>query len=156
MNFAVLRDPRRALCTVCTAAMSTFGRYFRVTTFGESHGAAVGAVIDGCPPLLRLCEADIQPQLNRRRPGQSRVTTARKEGDRVAILSGTEGGVTLGTPLSLLVHNYNVKRSDYSNMLGTPRPGHADYTYQVVPRPIRAPAEHQSLTHSARMSASRR
>lgn len=118
--------------------MSTFGRYFRVTTFGESHGAAVGAVIDGCPPRLRLCEADIQPQLNRRRPGQSRVTTARAEADRVSILSGTEGGLTLGTPVSLLVHNRNVKRSDYSNMVGTPRPGHADYTYQVRDRGARA------------------
>ena len=111
--------------------MSTFGTIFRVTTFGESHCKGVGCIVDGVPPLLSLTESDIQPQLTRRRPGQSRLTTPREETDRVTILSGTERGVTLGTPIALLVPNENVKPGDYSEMDTIPRPGHADYTYQV-------------------------
>ncbi|HBT96597.1 MAG TPA: chorismate synthase, partial [Desulfobulbaceae bacterium] len=84
---------------------SVFGTLFKISTFGESHGKAVGVVIDGCPPGLALTEADIQPQLDRRRPGQSALTTGRKEGDQVKILSGTEKGHTLGTPIALLVYN---------------------------------------------------
>ncbi len=95
-------------------AGSSFGTLFRVTTFGESHCRGVGAIVDGCPPGLRLAEADIQPQLTRRRPGQSRLTTPRAETDRVTILSGTEHGVTLGTPIGLLVPNENVKPGDYA------------------------------------------
>jgi len=111
--------------------MSTFGTLFRVTTFGESHCRGVGAIVDGCPPNLPLTEADIQPQLTRRRPGQSRLTTPRSETDTVTILSGTERGVTLGTPIALLVPNANTAPGDYVEMSDVPRPGHADYTYQV-------------------------
>ncbi len=112
-------------------AGSSFGTLFRVTTFGESHCKGVGAIVDGCPPALRLAEGDIQPQLTRRRPGQSRLTTPRSETDIVTILSGTEGGVTLGTPIGLFVPNENVRPGDYAEMTSIPRPGHADYTYQV-------------------------
>ena len=111
--------------------MSTFGTLFRVTTFGESHCKGVGCIVDGCPPGLALAEPDIQPQLTRRRPGQSRLTTPRDEADQVTILSGTERGVTLGTPIGLFVPNENVRPADYSEMDAIPRPGHADYTYQV-------------------------
>ena len=110
---------------------STFGTLFRVTTFGESHGKGVGAVVDGCPPRLSLSEADIQPQLDRRRPGQSAVTTARDEADTVTILSGVENGKTLGTPIALLVANRDQRPGDYKEMLNIPRPSHADYTYQI-------------------------
>ncbi|KAG9407858.1 hypothetical protein AC1031_021097 [Aphanomyces cochlioides] len=110
--------------------MSTFGRFFRVTTFGESHCKGVGAIVDGVPPGLELVEADIQPQLTRRRPGQSKLTTPRDEKDLVTIQSGTERGVTLGTPVSLFVANENVRPQDYKEMSNVPRPGHADYTYQ--------------------------
>jgi chorismate synthase len=110
---------------------STFGTVFRVTTFGESHCAGVGAVVDGCPPRLPLNEADIQRQLDRRRPGQSRLTTDRNEADRVSILSGTENGLTLGTPIALLVPNKDQQPADYASMRQVPRPSHADYTYQV-------------------------
>ncbi len=110
---------------------SSFGTLFRVATFGESHGVGVGAVVDGCPPNLELCEADIQVQLDRRRPGQSDLTTPRQEADRVAILSGVEHGRTLGTPIGLLVHNQDQRPSDYGEMNIVPRPSHADYTYQV-------------------------
>jgi chorismate synthase len=109
---------------------STFGTIWRVTTFGESHGGAVGAVVDGCPPLLALTEADIQPQLDRRRPGQSALTTPRGELDVVKILSGTENGVTLGTPIALVVANRDTKPGDYAEMSNVPRPSHADFTYQ--------------------------
>ncbi len=108
---------------------STFGTLFRVTTFGESHCKAVGAIVDGCPPGLRLSEADIQPQLDRRRPGQSHLTTPRDEADQVQILSGTEGGVTLGTPIGLKVDNKDQRPGDYGSMRQIPRPSHADYTY---------------------------
>jgi chorismate synthase len=110
---------------------SSFGTLFKVTTFGESHGSGVGAVIDGCPPGLALSEADIQLQLDRRRPGQSDLTTPRQEADRVAILSGVENGRTLGTPIGLLVRNKDQRPGDYGEMSQVPRPSHADYTYQV-------------------------
>jgi len=111
--------------------MSTFGTIFRVSTYGESHCKGVGAIIDGCPPGLALTEADIQPQLTRRRPGQSKLTTPRDEKDQVTILSGTEHGYTLGTPIAIHVPNLNVRKKDYTEMLKIPRPGHADYTYQL-------------------------
>ena len=110
--------------------MSTFGRLFRVTTFGESHCLGVGCIVDGVPPGLELTEADVQPQLTRRRPGQSRLATPRDEQDKVVIQSGTEMGVALGTPVSMFVPNLNVKPLDYAEMSNTPRPGHADATYQ--------------------------
>ncbi len=110
---------------------STFGTLFRVTTFGESHCKGVGAVVDGCPARLALTDADIQVQLDRRRPGQSAVTTARSEEDKVTILSGTEKGLTLGTPIALLVLNRDQKPGDYEAFRDIPRPSHADYTYQM-------------------------
>lgn len=110
---------------------STFGTVFKVTTFGESHGKSVGAVVDGCPPGLELSEADIQPQLDRRRPGQSRLTTDRDEADRVTILSGVEDGRCLGTPVALSVPNRDQKPGDYKSIQSIPRPSHADYTYQM-------------------------
>jgi len=110
---------------------SSFGTLFRVATFGESHGVGVGAVVDGCPPNLALCEADIQLQLDRRRPGQSDLTTPRQEADRVTILSGVEHGRTLGTPIGLLVRNQDQRPGDYREMDAVPRPSHADYTYQL-------------------------
>ena len=110
---------------------STFGTVFRVTTFGESHGKGVGAVVDGCPPGLAISEKDIQPQLDRRRPGQSRLTTDRDETDQVTILSGVENDRTLGTPIALSVANRDQKPGDYASMLSIPRPSHADYTYQM-------------------------
>jgi chorismate synthase len=110
---------------------STFGTVFRVTTFGESHGKGVGAVVDGCPPGLAISEEDIQPQLDRRRPGQSRLTTDREETDQVTILSGVENGQVLGTPIALSVANRDQKPVDYAAMLSIPRPSHADYTYQM-------------------------
>lgn len=110
---------------------SSFGTLFRVTTFGESHGQGVGVVIDGCPPGISLSEADIQPQLDRRRPAQSKLTTSRKEADRIAILSGVENGLTLGTPISLMVKNMDQRPGDYREMRSIPRPSHADYTYRM-------------------------
>ena len=110
---------------------SSLGTLFRVSTFGESHGIGVGAIVDGCPAGLALSEADIQPQLDRRRPGQSDLTTPREEADQVAILSGVENGVTLGTPIGLLVHNKDQRPGDYGEMDQVPRPSHADYTYQL-------------------------
>ena len=110
---------------------STFGTIFKVTTFGESHGKGVGAVVDGCPPGLTLDESDIQPQLDRRRPGQSRLTTDRDETDRVTILSGVENGLVLGTPIALSVGNRDQRPGDYAAMQTIPRPSHADYTYQM-------------------------
>ncbi|KAJ6573932.1 chorismate synthase [Mycena vulgaris] len=109
--------------------MSTFGTLFRVTTFGESHCASVGAIIDGCPPGLQLSAADIQVQLDRRRPGQSDLTTPRNEKDAVLLQSGLEHGVTLGTPIALLVRNEDQRPHDYSETDLYPRPSHADYTY---------------------------
>ena len=110
---------------------STFGSLLRVTTFGESHCKGVGAVLDGCPPRLPLCEDDIQRQLDRRRPGQSRLSTDRQEADRVTILSGVENGLTLGTPIGLFVANKDHIPKDYKEMQFIPRPSHADYTYQL-------------------------
>lgn len=110
---------------------SSFGTLFRVATFGESHGVGVGAVVDGCPPNFELSEADIQVQLDRRRPGQSDLTTPRQEADRVTILSGVEHGRTLGTPIGLLIRNQDQRPGDYGEMDLVPRPSHADYTYQV-------------------------
>jgi chorismate synthase len=110
---------------------STFGTLFRVTTFGESHGKGVGAVVDGCPPGLALSEMDIQPQLDRRRPGQTRLTTDRDESDRVTILSGVENDRVLGTPIALCVANKDQRPGDYAQMKSVPRPSHADYTYQI-------------------------
>ena len=110
---------------------STFGTIFRVTTFGESHCKGVGAVVDGCPPRLSLSEADIQPQLDRRRPGQSALTTDRNEADQVTILSGVENGKTLGTPIALSVPNRDQRPADYGAMADIPRPSHADFTYQT-------------------------
>lgn len=108
---------------------NTFGTLFTVTTFGESHGPAIGCVVDGCPPGLVLSEADIQPELDRRKPGTSRHVTQRKESDTVQILSGVFEGRTTGTPIALLIHNEDQRSKDYSNIADTFRPGHADYTY---------------------------
>ena len=109
--------------------MSSFGTLFRVTTFGESHCRGVGCIIDGCPPGLPLQESDIQPQLTRRRPGQSALTTPRNEKDQVQIQSGTERGITLGTPISLFVKNEDQRPVDYESVDLAPRPSHADFTY---------------------------
>ena len=110
---------------------SNFGTLFRVSTYGESHCKAVGVVIDGCPPGFRLSEADIQKQLDRRRPGQSSLTTDRQEQDQVTILSGTENGITLGSPIALKVNNKDQRPGDYGDMEAIPRPSHADYTYMA-------------------------
>jgi chorismate synthase len=108
---------------------SSFGELFRVTNFGESHGPAIGCVIDGCPPGLALATSDIQPDLDRRRPGTSRHVTQRNEADGVEILSGVYEGLTTGTPICLLIRNTDHRSRDYGNLLDTFRPGHADYTY---------------------------
>ncbi len=110
---------------------SLFGEVFRISTWGESHGGGVGVVIDGCPPRLPLCEADIQPDLDRRRPGQSDIVTPRKEEDTCKILSGVFQGLTLGTPISVLVPNTDARPSAYSEMETMFRPSHADFTYQT-------------------------
>ena len=109
---------------------NSLGRLFRITTFGESHGPAVGVVIDGCPPRLAIEVQDIQRELDRRRPGQSRLTTQRKEGDEVEILSGLNEGLTTGTSIALLVRNQDARSKDYSEMRDKYRPSHADYSYQ--------------------------
>jgi chorismate synthase len=108
---------------------NTFGKLFTVTTFGESHGEALGAIVDGCPPGLELCEEDLQCDLDRRRPGSSRHTTQRKEADRVRILSGVFEGKTTGTPIGLLIENTDQRSKDYSKIKDQFRPAHADYTY---------------------------
>ncbi|MBL0719722.1 chorismate synthase [Piscinibacter sp. Jin2] len=108
---------------------STLGHLFRVTTFGESHGPAIGCVIDGCPPGLPLSVEDIQPELDRRRPGTSRHVTQRQEADQVEILSGTYEGLSTGTPIALLIRNTDQRSKDYGNIVQTFRPGHADYSY---------------------------
>lgn len=110
---------------------SSMGIRFKVTTFGESHGPGIGAVVDGCPSQIPLSEADIQPQLDRRRPGQSALTTSRDEKDSVTILSGVRQGMTLGTPIALMVQNTDCRPSDYKEVAEAPRPSHADYTYQL-------------------------
>ena len=108
---------------------NTFGNFFAVTNFGESHGPAIGCVIDGCPPGMSLTEADIQPDLDRRRPGTSKFVTQRNEPDAVEILSGVYEGKTTGTPICLLIKNTDQRSKDYGNILASFRPGHADYTY---------------------------
>src|SRR3954449_7180068 len=116
---------------------NTFGHMFRVTTFGESHGVAIGCVVDGCPPLLPLSAEDIQRDLDRRRPGQSRFTTQRQELDTVKILSGvmahpeTGRDVTTGTPIALMIENTDQRSKDYSDIKDKYRPGHADWTYDI-------------------------
>src|SRR5499426_2124509 len=110
---------------------NSFGHLFRITTWGESHGGGVGVVVDGCPPQLALSEADIQPDLDRRRPGQSRIVSPRKESDVIQILSGTFEGKTLGTPISLWVKNEDARPEAYTEMAEKFRPSHADYTYQA-------------------------
>ncbi|MBB5711691.1 chorismate synthase [Sphingomonas xinjiangensis] len=110
---------------------NSFGRVFRFTTWGESHGPALGAVVDGCPPGLNLSEADIQPFLDKRRPGQSRFTTQRQEPDQVRILSGVFEGRTTGTPISLMIENVDQRSKDYSDVAQAYRPGHADYAYDA-------------------------
>ena len=108
---------------------STFGHLFRVTNFGESHGPAIGCVVDGCPPGMPLSEADLQHDLDRRKPGSSRHVTQRRESDRAEILSGVFDGVTTGTPIALLIRNEDAKERDYDDLVDSFRPGHADYTY---------------------------
>src|SRR6201984_2869643 len=116
---------------------NTFGHMFRVTTFGENHGVAIGCVVDGCPPLLPLTSEDIQRDLDRRRPGQSRFTTQRQEPDAVKILSGvfaeagSPGLMTTGTPITLVIENVDQRSKDYSDIKDLYRPGHADFTYDV-------------------------
>ena len=108
---------------------NTFGTLFTLTSFGESHGPAIGAIVDGCPPGIELSAADLQPDLDRRRPGQSKFTTQRREADEVEIMSGVFEGKTTGTPIGLLIRNQDQRSSDYSKIAETFRPGHADYTY---------------------------
>ena len=110
---------------------NTFGELFRLTTFGESHGPAIGGIIDGCPPGIKLCEADIQPYLDKRRPGQSKYTTQRREPDEVKILSGVFEGKTTGTPIGLLIENTDQRSKDYGDIKDKFRPGHADFTYNA-------------------------
>jgi len=112
-------------------SVNSFGRLFRFTTWGESHGPALGAVVDGCPPGLALSEADIQPFLDARRPGQSKFTTQRQEPDQVRILSGVFEGKTTGTPISLMIENVDQRSKDYSDVAKAYRPGHADYAYEA-------------------------
>jgi len=112
-----------------TMSGNTFGKLFTVTTFGESHGPAIGCVVDGCPPGMALSADDIQPELDRRKPGTSRHVTQRKESDRVEILSGVFEGKTTGTPIALLIRNEDQRSKDYGDIAETFRPGHADYTY---------------------------
>ncbi len=110
---------------------NTFGRLLRLTTWGESHGPAIGAVLDGCPPGIALSEADIQPWLDKRRPGTSRFATQRREPDQIRILSGTFEGRTTGTPIGLMIENQDARSKDYSDVAGSYRPGHADYAYDA-------------------------
>lgn len=123
------RATTRKLCVSVSAAGSTYGNNFRVTTFGESHGKGVGCVIDGVPPRLAITEDEIQLELDRRKPGQSIITTPRKEDDIAEILSGVVDGVTLGTPIAIVVRNKDQKSQDYSEMSVAYRPSHADATY---------------------------
>lgn len=110
---------------------NSIGKLFTVTSFGESHGKAIGCIVDGCPPGMELSEADIQPDLDRRRPGQSKYTTQRKEADQVEILSGVFEGKTTGTPIGLIIHNTDQRSQDYGAIKDQFRPGHADFTYQA-------------------------
>ena len=110
-------------------SFNTFGKLFRFSTWGESHGPAIGCIVDGCPPNINLKEQDIQVELNKRKPGQSKFTTQRKEDDRVQILSGVFEGKTTGTPISLIIYNQDMRSKDYGNIKDKFRPGHADFTY---------------------------
>lgn len=110
-------------------AGNSFGQLFRITTFGESHGGGVGVVVDGCPPGLPIADSDIQTQLDRRRPGQSSITSPRKEQDQIHILSGVSDGLTTGTPIMMLAYNQDVRSEDYNDLRTMYRPGHADYTF---------------------------
>src|SRR2546429_6787929 len=110
---------------------NTFGQLFRVTTFGESQGGGIGVVIDGCPPKIDISEADIQRELDRRRPGQSKITSQRREEDRCEILSGIFEGKTLGTPIGILVRNQDARPQDYAEVAKKFRPSHADFTYEA-------------------------
>ena len=110
-------------------AGNTYGELFKITTFGESHGGAVGVVVDGCPPGLALSEADVQEQLDRRKPGQSDITTPRKEEDTIHILSGVFEGYTTGTPIMMLAYNKDARSEDYNELHKAFRPSHADFTY---------------------------
>ena len=110
-------------------AGSIYGKLFRISTWGESHGKGIGVVVDGCPAGLSLCEEDIQKYLDRRKPGQSKFTTQRQEDDAVEILSGVFEGKTTGTPISMVVYNKTQRSQDYSEIAGYYRPGHADYTF---------------------------
>ena len=110
-------------------SFNTFGKLFRFTTWGESHGPAIGCIVDGCPPLINLKQEDIQKELNKRKPGQSKFTTQRKESDKVEILSGVFEGKTTGTPISLIIYNEDMRSKDYGDIKDKFRPGHADYTY---------------------------
>lgn len=118
------------LATIAAMSGNSFGKLFTVTSFGESHGPAIGCIVDGCPPGLELSEADLQHDLDRRKPGKSRHTTQRREDDAVQILSGVFEGRTTGSPIGLIVHNTDQRSKDYSDILDRFRPGHADYTYQ--------------------------
>src|SRR5690606_23534166 len=135
--FASLGYGRRSVWRPKREAMShnTFGHLFRITTWGESHGPAIGCVVDGCPPLIPLTEADIQPWLDQRKPGGSRFVTQRQEADQVRILSGVfddgNGPVTTGTPISLMIENTDQRSKDYGEIARAYRPGHADYAYQA-------------------------
>ena len=110
-------------------SFNTFGKIFRFTTWGESHGPAIGCMVDGCPPLIQLNERDIQLELDRRKPGQSKFTTQRKENDKVQILSGVFEGKTTGTPISMIIYNQDMRSKDYGEIKDKFRPGHADFTY---------------------------
>ena len=110
-------------------SFNTFGKLFRFTTWGESHGPAIGCVVDGCPPNIPIKESDIQKELNKRKPGQSKFTTQRKEDDKINILSGVFEGKTTGTPISLIIYNKDMRSRDYETIKNKFRPGHADYTY---------------------------
>ena len=110
-------------------SFNTFGKIFRFTTWGESHGPAIGCVIDGCPPNIPLSEKDIQKDMDRRRPGKSKFTSQRKEEDKVIILSGIFKGKTTGTPISIIIYNNDKRSRDYESIKDKFRPGHADYTY---------------------------
>ena len=110
-------------------SFNTFGKIFRFTTWGESHGSAIGCVVDGCPPNISISEAEIQKDMNMRRPGQSKFTTQRKESDKVNILSGVFNGKSTGTPISLIIYNEDKRSRDYESIKNKFRPGHADFTY---------------------------
>ena len=122
---------RRRSSTLQMGIGNSFGRVFRISTFGESHGTGVGVIVDGCPPRLPLTTEDIQKELDRRKPGQSRLTTPRDEDDRVEIMSGTYDGLTLGTPIGMMVRNKDQRSKDYDEMAAKYRPSHADATYDA-------------------------